>query len=108
MPGKKFSHSEIARITGASRHESVPVPFYYAPPFLDQLQEFIESRLFSTGGRPTIKGAEIVRKVRFTKKHWHKLEALARKMNQTGTSVTPAQIASSILDQVLESAKVKA
>lgn len=102
MAKRKFSDEQINRITGATRHEDVRVPFYYTPPFMDQLQEFIGSRLSSSGGRPTLRGAEVVRKVRFSKKHWQKLEKAAKQMSRAGTSVTPAQVAGSILDRVLE------
>ena len=107
MRKRKFSHSEVRKITGASRHEPVRVPFYYAPPFLDRLQESIESRLSSRGGRPTLQGAAVVRKVRFSKKHWEKLGRMAKELTGAGTTVSPAQVASSILDQVMESAETK-
>jgi len=107
MPKRKFSYAEVQKITGASRHEPVKVPFYYAPPFLDRLKDSIESRLSSSGGRPTLEGAAVVRKVRFSKRHWEKLERMARKLTGAGTTVSPAQVASSILDQVLESAETK-
>jgi hypothetical protein len=105
MARKKFSDEDLERITGATRHEDVPVPFYYAPPFLDQLREWIDSRLFSSGGRPTLDGAKVVRKVRFTKRNWKKLESIARSWSKQGSSVSPAQVATSIIEQALEPKK---
>ncbi len=49
MIKKLFTPSDIERITGAYRHEPVKLPFYYAPPFLDQLRALIQKRLSSLG-----------------------------------------------------------
>lgn len=101
MAKKLFTTSQVSKITGASRHEAVHIPFYYAPPFLDELREWLKSRLSSRGGRPTIRGAEIVRKVRLSEESWHKLNLISKSWSQSGTSVSPAQVASSILEQVI-------
>jgi hypothetical protein len=61
-----FNEQNIKKITGASYHESVPFPFYYSPPFLDNLRDLIQSHLASKGGRPTLMGKPVVRKVRFS------------------------------------------
>jgi hypothetical protein len=103
MAKRKFSPTEIRKITGASRSERIPIPFYYAPPFLDELRVWVEGRLSSRGGRPTIHGFDVVRKVRFTKKNWSKLESLAKNWSENGKSVSPAQVATSILDKAISS-----
>lgn len=103
----KFTDEEIEKITGATRHEKVRTPFYYAPPFLDDLKGHLDSRLQSNGGRPTLEGAELVRKVRFSKKDWRKLKEIAETWSKHGTSVTPAQVAGSIVEKVLSGAKSK-
>lgn len=36
---KVFTLSQIKKITGAAGHEKIHIPFYYAPPFLDELRE---------------------------------------------------------------------
>ncbi len=100
---KKFTDADIERITGSNYHEPIKVPFYYAPPFLKQLQEMIESRLSSRGGRPTLEGAEVERVVRFLPEDWQKLQRIAEKFSESGHSISPAQVASSILNQILHS-----
>jgi hypothetical protein len=104
MRKKKFSPADIKRITGAKYHEPVKVPFYYAPPFLDQLREVIEARLASSGGRPTLEGAEVERTVRFLPEDWKKLKRLAEKFSEPGKSISPSQVASTIVNQALRAA----
>jgi len=101
MAKKLFTTSQIKKITGASRHESIHIPFYYAPPFLDRLREQLKSHLLSSGGRPTIKGADVVRKVRFSKKNWEELNQIATNCSQSGVSVSPAQVVSTIVEEII-------
>lgn len=108
MARSKFTDEEIEKITGATRHEKVRVPFYYAPPFLGDLKDRLDARLHSSGGRPTLEGAELVRKVRFSKKDWRKLKAIAETWSRHGTSVTPAQVAGTIVEKILAGTKTKA
>ena len=103
MVRRKFSPTEVRKITGASRSERIPIPFYYAPPLVDELRVWLESRLSSRGGRPTIDGSEVVRKVRFTKENWNRLESIARNWSRNGKSISPAQVATSILDKAISS-----
>ncbi len=107
MVKKLFTTSQIKEITEASRHEAVHIPFYYAPPFLDELREWLEFHLSSYGGRPTIEGLEIVRKVRFSEESWNKLKLIAKSWSQSGISVSPAQVASSILEEVILASKLE-
>lgn len=104
MRKRKFSNADIERITGAKYHEPIKVPFYYAPPFLDQLREVIESRLASSGGRPTLEGAEIERSVRFLPQDWKRLQRLAEKFSEGGKAISPSQVASTIVNQALRAA----
>ncbi|MFV1917781.1 MAG: hypothetical protein ACC618_04865 [Patescibacteria group bacterium] len=106
MVKKLFTTSQIKKITGASRHESIHVPFYYAPPFLDILREQLKSLLSSSGGRPTIKGAEIVRKVRFSEKNWDELNRIAKNFSKSGVSVSPAQVVSTIVEEIISSSRL--
>ncbi len=105
MPRKIFTPAQIKNITGASRHESVPVPFYYAPPFLDGLREWLTTHLASNGGRPTIKGAGVVRKIRFSKDSWRALHDISESWSQGGVAVSPAQVAASIVEKVISANK---
>ncbi len=105
MPRKIFTPAQIKNITGASRHESVPVPFYYAPPFLDGLKEWLTAHLASNGGRPTIKGSGVVRKIRLSKESWRALNRIAENWSQGGLTVSPAQVATSIVEKVISADK---
>jgi hypothetical protein len=99
MKKKTLSPSKVRKITGASYSGPAPFPFYYAPPLLDALRDLLESRLSSSGGRPTLSGMPIVRKVRFSKESWDKLELMAKDWSQKGSTISPAQIASLIFEQ---------
>jgi len=101
MTKKKFSPSKIKKITGASRHETISVPFYYAPPFLDELREWLKTKLSSQGGRPTIEGLEVIRKIRFSRDNWKELELIAENWSQSGISVSPSQVAASVLEKFI-------
>jgi hypothetical protein len=103
MAKRKFSLTEIRKITGASRSEHIPIPSYFAPPFLDDLRAWVEGRLASRGGRPTIDGFEVIRKIRFRKENWTKLESVAKSWSREGKSISPAQVATSILDRAISS-----
>lgn len=105
MNKKRFSPSRIKKITGASSHESVPFPFYYAPPFLDNLRALIQSCLVSSGGRPTLMDKPVVRKVRFSEEGWGRLENIAKNCSKNGSSVSPAQIASIVIEQAFVNSK---
>lgn len=107
MNKKQFSPSKIKKITGASYHESVSFPFYYSPPFLDNLRDLIQSRLASKGGRPTLMGKPVVRKVRFSEEGWDRLEHIAKDWSKKGSSVSPAQIASILIEQIFVNSKPK-
>jgi len=103
---KVLSPSRIKKITGASNHESVPLPFYYSPPFLDDLRDLLKSRLISCGGRPTLVDKPIIRKIRFSKKEWGELEHIAKDWSKKGSSISPAQLASFLLNQVILRSKL--
>ncbi|MFV2016655.1 MAG: hypothetical protein ACC656_14590 [Candidatus Heimdallarchaeota archaeon] len=107
MNKKKLSPSKIKRITGASYHESVPFPFYYSPPILDNLRDLIQSCLASNGGRPTLIDKPVVRKVRFSEEGWDRLENIAKNWSKKGSCVSPAQIASILIEQIFVNSKQK-
>ncbi|MBI5525277.1 MAG: hypothetical protein HY897_03010 [Deltaproteobacteria bacterium] len=105
MPKKVFTPAQVKKITGASQYREVPVPFFYTPPFLDGLRDWIQERLASSGGRPTLKGLEVVRKVRFSKRSWRELNDIARLWSRGGMPVSPSQVATSILDLTIHAFK---
>ncbi len=103
---KIFTPLQIKKATGATQHEKIHIPFYYAPPFLDELREWIKSHLSSRGGRPTIDKAKVVRKVRFSQKNWKELQSIAKKLSRSsGVSISPSQVATSILEKAVKEIK---
>lgn len=40
----KLSKERIAAVVKATHHENAKVPFYFAPPFLDQLRTVLQKR----------------------------------------------------------------
>ena len=100
MRKKIFTTKQVEKITGASRHEPIEVKFCFAPPFLDALREYLKSNLVSRGGRPAVKGTEIVRKVHFSKKLWDKLNQVSATAKEAGCSLSPAQVATLYLEKI--------
>jgi hypothetical protein len=101
MAKKIYSPKQIREITGSSRHEDIKIPFYYAPPFLDILKDELLHKLQSSGGRPTIPEWDVVRKIRFSRESWKKLEELSEEWSKSGQTVSPGQVASVCLQASL-------
>lgn len=100
----KLSKEKIGILVRAKRREPVKTPFYYAPPFLDDVRKTLQERLASRGGRPTVSGWDIVRKTRYSKKTWLYLSGLAVKWSKAGgVSVSPSQVAARIVEEVCRS-----
>ena len=95
----KLSKEKVAALLGAKSSEAVSTPFYYAPPFLDELRRTLQERLASSGGRPTVPEWEVVRKTRYSRETWDHLTALAREWSSAGCSVSASQIASLVVEQ---------
>lgn len=96
----KISKAKIGTLLGARHRESVKTPFYYVPPFLDELRRSLQERLTSTGGRPTVSEWQVVRKTRFSKKTWQYLAKLADRWSSGGATVSPSQVAAGIVEEV--------
>lgn len=101
MTQTKLDKDKIARILGARRRESVQVPFYYTPAFLGQVRDHLRRRLASRGGRPTVLEWKVVRKTRYSKQTWKALEDMAEKWSSGGASISPAQVAATIVDEAV-------
>jgi hypothetical protein len=100
----KLSKERIGTLLKAKRREPVKTPFYYAPPFLEEVRRTLQERLTSSGGRPTVSGWDIVRKTRYSKKTWSQLSGLAARWSKTGgVSVSPSQVAARIVEEVCRS-----
>lgn len=96
--------TRAARILGASR--IVPLgKVDHTPIGMAALTERVR-QLRSTGpggtGRPSNPKATVPRIIKFKSKIWHQLQRVARdQARQTGRQVSPAQIASMLLEEVL-------
>jgi hypothetical protein len=97
----RLSKERIGRILGAKHREAVQAPFYYAPRFLDQVREQLQRRLASRGGRPGVAEWQMVRKTRYSKRTWAALRQMATVWSRAGTSVSPAQVAARIVEDVV-------
>lgn len=96
----KLSKEKIGTLLQAKKSKLVNTPFYYAPPFLDELRRGLQERLASRGGRPTVSEWEVVRKTRYSKETWQWLAQLAEQWSQGGVSVSPSQVAARIVEEV--------
>jgi len=96
----KLSKTRIGAVLKAKHREPVKTPFYYAPPFLDEVRKSLEERLSSSGGRPTVAEWKVVRKTRYSKKTWAYLSGLAARWSKAGVSVSPSQVAARIVEEV--------
>ena len=105
MTKRIYSPKQIKEITGASHHENIKIPFYYAPPFLDILRNELLNKLKSSGGRPTIPEWNVIRKVRFSDESWHRLEEISNEWSEAGPKVSPAQVASCYFEACLSHSK---
>ncbi|HOO76716.1 MAG TPA: hypothetical protein PLZ86_03740 [bacterium] len=105
MNKRVYSPKQIKEITGASRHEDIKIPFYYAPPFLDMLKDELLHKLRSSGGRPTIPEWDVIRKIRFSEESWKKLEKVSDEWSKSGQTVSPGQVASVFLQACLSRSK---
>lgn len=105
MTKRIYSPKQIKEITGASRHEDIKIPFYYAPPFLDILKDELLLKLKSSGGRPTIPEWDVVRKIRFSHESWKQLEKVSNEWSKSGHTVSPGQVASVFLQACLSHSK---
>ena len=94
-----ISKKRIAKLFDAKHRESLKTPFYYAPPFLDEVRSSIQKRLASSGGRPTVPEWEVVRKTRFSKGTWEYLTKLAADWSNAGVSISPSQIVACIVEK---------
>ena len=101
MNKPQLDKDKIARILGAKRREAVRVPLYYTPAFLGQVREHLQRRLASCGGRPTVAEWKVVRKTRYSKQTWKTLENMAERWSRGGASISPAQVAATIVDEAI-------
>lgn len=73
-----------------------------APISLHALRRELETRVRSTGGRPSLEGATKIQKIPMTPDDWSRLEELAARLSRQGVSATAGQVASVIVHKQLE------
>ncbi len=105
MKKTKVDIARAARLLGASRVVDIG-PMEHTPFGMLALTDRVR-RLRSTGpggsGRPSNPGATVPRIVKFQPRIWKLLARLAREQSAlTGRQVSPAQVASILLEQVLK------
>ncbi len=78
------------------------------PISLFALRQFIADRLYSTGGRPKLKGTRKVRnKISFFDEDWEKLKAIAGYYKEKeGINVSSSQIASALIHAEISKIKI--
>jgi hypothetical protein len=101
MPDRK-TVKKIAKALGASRVEEIATSNTQGPLGLLALREELERRLRSSGGRPTDPEWNARRCVPFKVEIWAALAELAAKLSTNNRRVTPAQVASLLLERDLQ------
>lgn len=79
-----------AEIVGPTSATTSPVTFH-------AVREEIFRRLRSSGGRPSLAGAERRPKIPMSDGQWSEIEALAKRMEHVDFHPTPGQVASALL-----------
>ena len=97
-------HSRIARALGATPAGPVGPATLSTPLDWLALREEVQTRLRSSGGRPTDPGWEISRCIRFDREHWTLLERLAGALGRNGARVSAGQVAAILLERAIEEA----
>ncbi len=99
---KRVTHKAVAELMGAERL-AVKAKKKKAPMTLTALREFVRGELQSTGGRPSLEGAEKVRrKVCLFKGDLARLEKLADRISSDRRKVTPLQLVAALVHKELE------
>lgn len=73
-----------------------------APISLYALRRELETRVRSTGGRPSLEGATKIQKIPLKPEDWSRLEELAARLSRQGVSATASQVASVMVHRQLE------
>jgi len=95
------NENSLAHRLGASRVEKLPKAFPKSPLGLLHLQNEIQARLRSSGGRPSDPTWTVSRQVPFKPEVWAGLQSEAERLGQYGPRVGPAQIAAILIEEGL-------
>jgi len=102
MTEKNDRAARIAKALGASRVEDAPLQAK-GPLDLVHLRAFVQTRLRSTGGRPTDPQWTMSRQVPFRPERWDQLVELADRITrEEQRTVSPAQLAAFLIEEALE------
>lgn len=94
---------KIAEALGAERVVALEGLPSQGPLDLLELRTEVESRLRSTGGRPTDPSWDVRRLIPFRREGWDRLEHLASLLAQEGQRVSPGQLAALLIERSLKS-----
>ena len=92
---------EIAKALGVSRIIKLDGSYSGGPLEWLHLAQIVQSRLVSTGGRPSDPRWDTKRLVPFRRRVWKRLTRQARVMNVRGRKVGPAQLAAILIEERL-------
>jgi hypothetical protein len=98
---RSVSPDAIAKALGAQEIVSSE-NVHGAPISLYALRRELETRVRSTGGRPSLEGATKIQKIPLTPEDWSRLEELAAQLSRPGVSATAGQVASVMVHKQLE------
>ena len=97
--GETLPRIEHSRITEALRAEPSELLHRITggPLSLFQVKQELSRRLLSTGGRPSLSGTSVRKKVPLSDNQWEVLEEIASEVASPGFAPSPGQIASVLL-----------
>jgi DNA-binding transcriptional MerR regulator len=99
---KKDEKKQIAEALGASRVVDLDQKKIRSPLDMLALRRDFDSRLRSSGGRPTDPAWTVSRQVPFKSESWTRLKDLASEVGLEGPRVGPAQVAALLIENSLE------
>jgi len=99
---KKVDKKQIAEALGASRVVDLGPEKLRSPLDMLALRKEFDSRLRSSGGRPTDPKWTVSRQVPFKSESWARLKELAGEVGLEGPRVGPAQVAALLIENSIE------
>ncbi len=101
-PDTNSRAERLARQLGAERADVVGRRKVLTPVQLLGLAQLASERIQSTGGRPTDPSLTIKRLVGFKPQTWDRLQQITRRLNETGASIAPGQLAAFFIEQCVD------
>jgi hypothetical protein len=95
---KRVVNSELIAKTLGAEDTGVKIDTRRGPISLFTLRQILVDRLYSTGGRPGLRGTKKTRsKISFFEEDWKKIEKISKYYREDGINVTSSQIASALI-----------